>query len=136
MFLEVGDRADTAAKIERDLLFIDKWADKWLVSFAPEKTKSLTLSTKHDSNLNPIIHFKGHDVEEVQAHTYLGLTFTTKLSWNIHINNVEQKARKKLNMLMPLKYKLDRKSLEVMFMSFVSSSMYYAVEVWGGSYDS
>ena len=136
LFLEVGDRLDTAAKIESDLLCIDKWANNWLVSFAPKKTKSLTLSTKHDSNLNPTIRFKGHDVEEVQAHTYLGLIFTTKLSWNIHINNVEQKARKKLNMLIPLKFKLDRKSLEVMFMSFVSSSMYYAVEVWGGSYDS
>ena len=67
---------------------------------------------------------------------FLGLIFTTKLSWNIHINNIAQKASKTLNMLIPLKFKLDRMSLEVMFMSFVSSSMYYAVEVWRGTYDS
>ena len=39
-------------------------------------------------------------------------------------------------MLLPLKYKLDRYSLEKMFLSFVYSTMYYGVEVWGGSFDS
>ena len=39
-------------------------------------------------------------------------------------------------MLLPLKYKMDRYSLEKMFTAFVSSTMYYGVEVWGGSYDS
>ena len=38
--------------------------------------------------------------------------------------------------MLPLKYKLDRKSLEIMFNSFVRSTMFYAVEVWGGSPDS
>ena len=49
---------------------------------------------------------------------------------------VELKAHKKLNMLLPFKFKLDRKALEVMFASFVSSTMIYEVEVWGGSFDS
>ena len=39
-------------------------------------------------------------------------------------------------MITPLKYKLDRKSIEVMFQSFVVSSTYYGVEIWGGSFDS
>ena len=70
---------DTATKIECDLFFIDKWANKWLVSFPPEKNKSLTLNTKHDSNLNPAICFKGHDVEKIQAHTYLRTYFYNKI---------------------------------------------------------
>ena len=136
LFIEVDDRVETVSKLEGDLLNIEQWADKWLVSFAPEKTKSLTVSNKRDSNQNPVIHFKNHIIEEVQSHTYLGLLFTSKLSWNMHINNVEQKARKRLNMLTPLKYKLDRKSIEIMFQSFVASSMYYGIEIWGGSFDS
>ena len=39
-------------------------------------------------------------------------------------------------MLMPLKFKLDRRSLEIMFSSFVASTMNYGIEVWGGSFDS
>ena len=118
------------------MLNLERWADKWLVAFAPEKTKSLIISNKKDSHKNPSLIFKGKIIEEVSAHTYLGVLFTGNLSWNKHIHLVEMKARKKLNMLQPLKYKLDRKSLDIMFHSFVSSSMYYAVEVWGGSYDS
>ena len=43
LFIEVenGNRGDTAKMIDTDLANIDKWADKWLVQFAPEKTKSL-----------------------------------------------------------------------------------------------
>jgi len=107
LFIEVDNRADTATNIENDLANIEKWAERWLVTFAPEKTKSLTISNKHDANLNPDIHFKGHVVEKVLAHTYLGLLFTSNLSWNPHIATVELKARKKLNMLLPLKFKLD-----------------------------
>lgn len=136
LFVEVEERRDTANLINSDLMNIERWAKKWLVQFAPEKTKSLIISKKQDANLNPYIYFKDHQVEEVKSHVYLGLLFTHNLSWNAHISNVELKARKKLNMLSPLKYKLDRKSLELLFTSFVSSSIYYGIEVWGGTYDS
>ena len=136
LFIEVNNRETTVEMIHSDLDNIDKWAKKWLVQFAPEKTKSLTISKKRDAHLNPRIIFNGHTIEEVHSHTYLGLLFTSSLSWNPHIANIEMKARKKLNMLSPLKFKLDRKSLEVLFSSFVSTTMYYGIEVWGGSYDS
>ena len=37
---------------------------------------------------------------------------------------------------MPLKFKLDRRSLEFMFSSFVASTMNYGIEVWGWTFDS
>ena len=67
---------------------------------------------------------------------YLGLLFTTNLSWNAHITNIQLKAKKKLNMMCPLKFDLDRRSLETLFSSFVASTMFYGIEVWGGTYDS
>ena len=39
-------------------------------------------------------------------------------------------------MMTPLKMKVDRHSLEVMYKSFVLPSMEYAIAVWGGTYDS
>ena len=36
----------------------------------------------------------------------------------------------------PLKHKIDRSSLEIMYNSFVLPVMDYAAAVWGGSYDS
>ena len=80
LFIEVQDREEAVIQIEKDLFNIEKWAERWLVAFAPEKTKSLTISLKRDADNNPAIHFKGIAIEEVQAHTYLGLLFTTNLS--------------------------------------------------------
>ena len=66
---------------------------------------------------------------------YLGLRFSNNLSWKAHINDIAIKARKKLNLMLPLKMKVDRKSLEIMYTSFVQPSMEYASVVWGGAYD-
>ena len=79
------------------LLFLIYINERWLIAFATEKTKSLTISLKRDADNNPAIHFKGIAIDEVQAHTYLGLLFTTNLSWNPHISSIEQKSRKKLS---------------------------------------
>ena len=37
--------------------------------------------------------------------------------------------------MLPLKYKLDRRSLENMYKSFVRAVMEYGIVVWGGTYD-
>ena len=99
-------------KINEDISNIDRLAARWMVNFAPHKTKSMTISTKKDANLNQDITFGNARINETTNHQHLGITFCNNLSWKTHIENIEKKARKKLNMMMPLKYKLDRKSLE------------------------
>ena len=96
LFIEVDNRIDAAIRIENDLVNIERWAKLWLVDFAPEKTKSLTVSKKKDKHVNPSVRFKGHIIEDVTAHTYLGLLFNPNLSWNPHIHYVEQKAHKNI----------------------------------------
>ena len=66
---------------------------------------------------------------------YLGLTFTKNLRWNNHIDQVSTKARKRLSAMMPLKFKINRKSLEIMYKSFVMPVLEYGLIVWGGTYD-
>ena len=58
------------------------------------------------------------------------------MRWSAHINSVYLKAKKRINLLMPLKFKLDRHSLETMYKSIVFPVMEYAIQVWGGTYDS
>ena len=66
-------------------------------------------------------------IEDVIVHEHLGLTFD-----RAHISKMHQKASKKLNLLKPLKYNLSRYTLEVVFKSFVRSSLEYADVVWDG----
>ena len=135
LFLEVDNRINTANQLNGDLGNIGNWSNQWLVNFSPTKTKSLIISNKVDAHLNPPILLFDQAIEEVQSHMYLGLRFSNNLKWKHHINDIAQNARKKLNSMIPLKYKLDKKSLEIMYTSFVLPTMEYASIVWGGTYD-
>ncbi len=135
LMVEVDNRHDTALKIEEDLTRICDWSRQWLVTFAAHKTKSLIVSNKRDSHRNPPVCFHNVPIEEVTHYKYLGLNFSSNLKWDKHIDDIATKARKRLSLMMPLKFKLNRWSLSVMYNSFVLPVMEYANVVWGGSCD-
>ncbi len=103
--------------------------------FFPKKTKSLVISNKDDSYLNGDAIFNEHIIDVVSSHTYLGLTFSNNLKWSNHIDDISKRARQRLNLMSPLKFKLDRNSLQIMYTSFVRPTMEYGMVIWGGTYD-
>ena len=135
IFIEVDNREETAALTNNDLERIESWASQWLINFSAKKTKSLTISNKPDAHMNPPLKFKNKIITEVNSHVYLGVTISKDLRWGKHIQNIAIKARQKLNYMLPLKYKLDRYSLQTMYNSFVLSAMTYACPIWSGSYN-
>ena len=68
LFLEVDNRRKTAEKVNNYLNRIEKWTDKWLVNFSPQKTKSLIISNKRNASRNPPLRFKNKNIEEVSSH--------------------------------------------------------------------
>ena len=128
-------RYHTAECINHDLNKIYLWSKKWLVTFSPPKTKSLTISNKPDSHLNPNLHLNDHEIDEIKHHKYLGLRLSRNLKWTDHIHDISTKARKRLSLIIPLKFKLDRLSIEIMYKSFVLPIMEYGNVVWGGTYN-
>ena len=136
LFIEIDDRKRTVDLINSDLDNISRWARDWLITFSPTKTKSLIISNKSDSELNPPIKFNDHFLEEVDNYKYLGLLFSSDLKWKDHIDMITLRAHKRLSAMRPLKYVLDRRSLQTMYTSFVRPVMEYGNAVWGGSYDS
>ena len=72
LFIEV-DQPDTAARnIDVDLSNIQNWADKWLVTFNPTKTKTMLISRKLISRNYPNPVFCNSTVESVNEHKHLG----------------------------------------------------------------
>jgi len=135
LFIEVDNRDETAVKLNQDLENINQWSSQWIVDFSETKTKEMIISNKKDSNANPPVYLNGKLIEEVASFCYLGLEFTNKLKWNKHIDKISLKARKRISAMTPLKFKLSRKSLEIMYMTFVRPVMEYCSVIWGGSYD-
>ena len=119
LFIEVDNRDECADLVNQDLKALEEWTNKWLVTFATTKTKSLTISTKSDVCKNPSVYLYDEEIEEVKSHCYLGITFSYNLRWSNHIDLITSKAQKCLNLMKPLKFKIDRASLECMYSSFV-----------------
>ena len=79
------------------------------------------------------MHFQNKIIDDVEQHKHLGLTFNTKLNWNDHISNIISSVSKLLDVLQKLSKEIDRKSLEIIYQTFVRSKMEYACIVWDDS---
>ncbi len=136
LFITVDNREEAAVSLNHDLANVQTWADRWLVSFSPPKTESLIISTKTQLDRHPQLSFMGTPIKEVKEHKHLGITLTQSLRWNKHIDEISNKCTKKLDVMKSLKWKIDRKSLETIFNSFVLPCMDYGDVLYAGTYDS
>lgn len=72
---EVDSLIDSAIKLNNNLNFI-----QWLVTMNPQKTKSMTFSSKLIKPLHPSLYLGNEVIEDVSQHDHLGVTFTSNLS--------------------------------------------------------
>ena len=132
---EVTSPTQSAVKLNSDLTSISIWAQNWLVTMNAQKTKSMFFSAKLNKPHHPPLQMSGASIEDVISHDHLGVTLTSNLSWHPHILRIHQKASKRLNMIKPFKFTLQRKTLEILYFSLVHSCLEYADVVWDGCSD-
>ena len=115
--------------LSEDLTTIQEWAKRWKINFNPIKTKFLLCSKRRiPSNIN--VNFMGTDIPPSDTHKHLGVLFNSAGNWNNHIENLITKANQKLSLFRGVKYRLSRKSLEIMYKSFIRPALEYADIVW------
>lgn len=134
-YTTVDNRVESADQINLDLRAIQDWADRWLVTFSAPKTETLTISNKRDQNQHPPLSLHNTVIKEVSSHKHLGVTLSNNLWWHSHVNDVFNRAMKRLDILSAFKFKLDRKALEHYYISFVRPVIEYADVVWAGAHD-
>lgn len=130
LFETVSNRADSADRLSSDLNTIIDWSNKWKVTINPTKSKCITFSLKQNKEHHPSLFMDGKYVDEVGFHEHLGLTLQSNMSWKKHITKMCEKAYKRLNLLKPLKYKLDRSTLICLYKSMVRPLLEYGDVVW------
>ena len=116
-----------ADSLNTDLNKISQWAATWLVTFNPAKTEALLFSRKLNRPQHPPLYMQNHLISEIDAHKHLGLYFTNDCTWHNHINYIKEKAWHRLNIMRKLKFKLDRKSLETIYLTFIRPLLEYGV---------
>ena len=138
LFITVEDRIDStnsAGTLNNDLTEIEKWSSQWLVKFNCIKTKSMLISKKLNPSDNHVC-FQGRILENVTQHKHLGLIIKSDLTWSTHVNYIVSKAKKLTGVMKMLQYKLSRRSLELIYFTYVRPILEYGDVVWGGCTES
>ena len=130
LYIIVDDPVIAANQLNDNIGKIYSWADQWLVSFNPSKTKALLFTRRSNRPLHPPLHMNNTIIEEVTTHRHLGVTLSGTCSWHDHIRSVLSKAWVRINIMRSFKFVLDRKSLEIFYISFIRPLLEYGDVVW------
>ena len=130
LFIIVDDPITSAARLNTDLDKISRWAITWLVTFNPTKSESFLVSRKLNRPIHPHLYMQGVQIEEVECHKHLGVFLSNDCSWHQHMVYLKEKAWCRINIMRKLKFKLDRKSLETIYIAFIRPLLEYADVIW------
>jgi hypothetical protein len=122
-----SDRAK--AQMEENLENIQRWATKWFVKFNPEKTVGLKFSRKRQPQ-NIDIVMAGEIIEQTERHKHLGLAFQKDGKWTEQIQSISTKATRRIDILRNLGNKLDRESLNKLYVAFIRPILEQNNIVW------
>ncbi len=76
--------------------------------------------------------FENTVISFVDDHKHLGLTLSTNGKWHTHINNILHSASSVLGIMRKLKFKLTRRALNQIYISYMRPILEYASIVWDG----
>ena len=130
LYIIVMDSDTSAELLSSDLTKIGDWADQWLVTLQPPKTDSLVISRKINKPVHHPLLMQNQQIKEVDTHKHLGLHFSKDESWHHQIQYIKDKAWTRINTMRKLKFKLDRKALEIIYTAFIRPILEYGDVVW------
>ena len=129
MYLALNDDVIRTRILNSDMLKISNWAKKWKVNFNSEKTELLDVC-KRNVILTNQLYFNNANLQSSTSHKHLGLILQGDCKWDFHVTSIIAKCRTLVACLKSYKYRLNRKSLEIMYKSFILPHFDYADIVW------
>ena len=90
----------------------------------------MLISRKLNRAIHPSLLIDNNVITEVTNHKHLGLNISNNCRWNSHIDYIKDKAWKRINVMRKLKRLLNRKSLEVIYISFIRPILEYGDIIW------
>ena len=123
-----------ADKLQQALTNLDSWSLHNNIYFNASKCKVVTVTRKK----NPVrydYHLSHVDLQRVNKEKDLGVTITSKLTWETQVLMVTAKANRLLGLLRRTCLMLtDVKDSRFLYLALVKSQTSYATEVWSPSH--
>ena len=130
LYIKVDNPGQAAYQLNSDLDKIHQWANQWLVTFNPSKSETVIFSRKHNKPNHRNVIMDQQPIQEVNLHKHLGIIFSSNCTWHDHLDYIKSKAWTRINVMRKLKFKLDRKSLQTIYFTFIRPILEYASVVW------
>ena len=108
---------------------INNWANRWIVTFNPTKTESVTFTRRQSTNKPPLF-MNNTRIKDVDEHKHLGLVLQSNAKWKTQIESIITKCSQRLNILTSLKFKFKRTTLETLYKSYIRPCMEYGNDIW------
>jgi len=93
--------AETPEDLQKMIDVVEKFNQKWRMSLNIGMSKAMIIDSPHPKS-PPRWEYRGKPVEIVKKYKYLGIWFTDKLTWDVHIEYMLDKAEKRSQSLRPL----------------------------------
>ena len=123
LFSVIHNINSTASDWNSDLMKTSNWAFKWKPRFNPDPNKQaqeVNFSRKINEINHRPLYFNQNLVKSSSTHKHLGMVLDTRLDFNLHLKNVQNKVNKTIGLLRKFQNTLPRTSLITIFKSFLT----------------
>ena len=94
---------NSVSTIHESVTVIEKWSKENDMKINASKTKEMIIRFGKGAESIPKISIDEYEIERVDHTKVLGVTLSSDLTWNLHIDGIVSKASKRLYMLYQLK---------------------------------
>lgn len=115
--------------LQSDIDTLQRWAETWQMCFNPKKCNIMHISTRRTCHPHPYF-MAGIELESVKEHRYLGVTLTSSLSWNAHVDAQCSKASGLLGLLRRNLAKCSTLSKTTAYQALVRPHLEYSASAW------
>ena len=124
---------DLEEKLNADLRNVCVWLNENKLTLNTKKTKFMIIgSSRKLSNIDSVtVKVAGSNIERVEEFSYLGITFSTNMTWTEHVNQLCSKISKRLGLLKRIKHLLPRYARLLFYKSLILPLFDYGDLVWG-----
>ena len=131
-------RTEEEDELQRDLDRLQKWSDKWLLKFHPDKCKRMLITrTQADNRVLPLTLSldttpggTNKEIETVLHEKDLGVIIDNNLKFNSHIDASINKANKIMGLIRRTFDFLDVKTFRALYTALVRPIVEYGQAVW------
>ena len=138
LFSVICNINSTANDLNSDLMTISNWGFQWKMRFNPDPNKQVQeviFSRKINEIDHPPLHFNQNLVKSSSTHKHFGMVLDTRLDFNLHLKNVQNKVNKTIGLLRKLQNTLPRTSLITIFKSFIRPLLDYGDIIYDRAYN-